>query len=416
MITDILNLSILIFFSIFGFKNPHIAYSSAIWVDLYKPQLTSSSFLSGLPLSAIFTIYFFFSCIINIQKITVPKNKLYHIIIIFFSIWITITTFLAEFQLLAWLKYDISIKTILIAYFLPFVLNTKARVETFLWLLLASFGAFFFAAGLKSILGGGGYEVALIADSRFMWAEGSTLATQAISFVPILIYLYSKSELGKSNIFSKGILIGFILCSVAILIGTQSRSGLIAFIVLFLIYFINARSKLNVILLLILITPPLYFITPQSWFDRMSSMKSVQNIKTESSAMGRVNVWNWTLNYVNNENPMTGGGFNSYHANLEQLPSYNPINDEITLNKNAKAFHSIIFEVLGEHGWIGLIIFLFLIMKIFLTKSNDLWNQDLLRVIKYSTIVYCAGGMFLGIAFYPWIYYMYGLSAINVKE
>ena len=53
-----------------------------------------------------------------------------------------------------------------------------------------------------------------------------------------------------------------------------------------------------------------------------------------------------------------GGGFYAYLDNKEQLHRYTKGEEKFESNPSGKAFHSIIFEVLGEHGYVGLGIFL----------------------------------------------------------
>jgi hypothetical protein len=43
-------------------------------------------------------------------------------------------------------------------------------------------------------------------------------------------------------------------------------------------------------------------------------------------------------------------------------------------------------------------------------EDNVSWKKQLARGLNMSLLIYCAGGLFVGIAFYPWIYYIYGVS------
>ena len=63
--------------------------------------------------------------------------------------------------------------------------------------------------------------------------------------------------------------------------------------------------------------------------------------------MGRINAWwmAWNLAKAN----FTGGGFDIYEPSVFQAYAPNP--DDV------HAAHSIYFQVLGEHGFVGLILF-----------------------------------------------------------
>src|SRR3990167_7049221 len=152
MITDLLNLSILLLFVMKGFKNPFVALTGVIWVDLYKPQLLSQSFLFERPLSLLMTAFFMFVLITNFKKIQRPSSALYIFLVPAFMVWITITTINAKFPAAAWPKHDIAFKTILFAYFIPFALAERKHVELFLWVIMGSLGSYMLTAGAKATL------------------------------------------------------------------------------------------------------------------------------------------------------------------------------------------------------------------------------------------------------------------------
>jgi hypothetical protein len=88
--------------------------------------------------------------------------------------------------------------------------------------------------------------------------------------------------------------------------------------------------------------------------------------------------------------------------------------------EEGRAFHSIYFEVLGEHGWIGLAIFFSIFAVFFLDMRRirrqvrhrpDLeWLGDLARSLSHSVLIFLAGAAFVGIAFYPLQYYLFALA------
>ena len=88
--------------------------------------------------------------------------------------------------------------------------------------------------------------------------------------------------------------------------------------------------------------------------------------------------------------------------------------------EEGRAFHSIYFEVLGEHGWIGLAIFFAIFAVFFLDMRRirrqvrdrpDLeWLGDLARALSHGVLIFMAGAAFIGIAFYPLQYYLFALA------
>src|SRR5258706_10100751 len=74
------------------------------------------------------------------------------------------------------------------------------------------------------------------------------------------------------------------------------------------------------------------------------------------------------------------------------------------------AAHSIYFQILGEHGFVGLALFLLLWILLWRdaswiirrTQGQDelRWASDLARMIQVSLIGYLVGGAFLSLAYY----------------
>lgn len=419
MITDLIMAFILMAFVILGLTRPHIALCGVVWVDTVKPQNTSFSFLAGQPLSMVVTLVFFIAIAANFKKIRIPKSFLYHFLMLGFMFWITLATYHAQFQNVAWLKYDFVIKTLFLTYFIPFVIIKRQHIEAFLWVVAMSFGMFIFMAGVKTLRGGGGYGVSLVGGNGFMYSEGSTLATLAVCLLPIFLYLRAESKLADGKRFFKLMLLGYAFCSLLTLIGTQARTGMVAAVAYIMLLAVQTKNKFKTLIVLALLPFLIMPFVTDAWVVRMSSVEDATT--TEASAVGRLVVWRWTLDYVA-DRPLLGGGFYAHLANAGQLDLYQKGNEVEISQKGGKAFHNIFFEVLGEAGYGGLLLFCGMILlalkkNYFLSKTRhlyanekDKWIPNTAVAINTSLIVYCVGGLFIGVAFYPWMYYLFGLS------
>ena len=79
------------------------------------------------------------------------------------------------------------------------------------------------------------------------------------------------------------------------------------------------------------------------------------------------------------------------------------------------AAHSIYFQMLGEHGYVGLILFLSLgingwinsrrIIRFSKGKPEYGWAADLARAIQVSLVGFAAGGVFVNIGYWELQYY-----------
>ena len=82
---------------------------------------------------------------------------------------------------------------------------------------------------------------------------------------------------------------------------------------------------------------------------------------------------------------------------------------------NFHAAHSIYFEILGDLGIVGLLIFLAILANVFVTRNeikklvgpsdaHRLWISDLADVIAASLIAYLVGGAAVSMAYYEVVY------------
>ena len=122
--------------------------------------------------------------------------------------------------------------------------------------------------------------------------------------------------------------------------------------------------------------------------------------------MGRINSWYMAFN-VANDRPLVGGGFELYTP--KTFARYAPDPEAI------HAAHSIYFQMLGEHGYVGLLLFLAIgiggwlnagrIVKITRDNPDLKWDGDFARAIQVSLIGYAVGGLFVNIGYWEIQYY-----------
>lgn len=149
---------------------------------------------------------------------------------------------------------------------------------------------------------------------------------------------------------------------------------------------------------------------PEEWEARM---RTIQTYQEDASAQSRLQVWTMLANLAL-DRPWLGGGFLPYQAWIYE--KYNP---DYTI---AMAAHSIYFQVLGEHGFVGLALFLGFWALAWRTCSRlermssgepDLrWAYWLSRMTKVSLAGYFVGGAFLNLAYWDMPYYLFVLVGV----
>jgi probable O-glycosylation ligase (exosortase A-associated) len=123
--------------------------------------------------------------------------------------------------------------------------------------------------------------------------------------------------------------------------------------------------------------------------------------------MGRINAWRMAWNLAK-EHPLFGGGFDIYNAPV--FARYAPV------PANIHAAHSIYFQVLGEHGFIGAFFFVLFWWLTWRTAAwirrnttpdgDDRWAFHLAAMSQVSLIGYFVGGAFLSLAYFDVPYYV----------
>ena len=117
-----------------------------------------------------------------------------------------------------------------------------------------------------------------------------------------------------------------------------------------------------------------------------------------------------------------GGGFNSYLVNVIELQGVDQNTPEI---QHGRAFHSSYFEILGEQGYPGLIMFLLatgtsvLALRRLTKKTRKIphlaWCADMSDALQSGILVFMTSGAFVGIAFQPIIWYFIAMS-VSLRE
>jgi putative inorganic carbon (hco3(-)) transporter len=145
-------------------------------------------------------------------------------------------------------------------------------------------------------------------------------------------------------------IMGFLVASAVF--QTYSRGALVGACAMGTVFWLRSRAKFSTGLLIAVIAVAIYNFAPEAWFHRMETIDSYQD---DPSSMGRIQIWKISLR-IAELHPVTGGGFRVTYSPGIVNPML--IGTDIPRLSAARAAHSIYFDVLSEHGWVGLALFL----------------------------------------------------------
>jgi probable O-glycosylation ligase (exosortase A-associated) len=148
---------------------------------------------------------------------------------------------------------------------------------------------------------------------------------------------------------------------------------------------------------------------PQDWFDRMGTIETYDE---DASTQGRFQIWALSTQ-IALDRPLVGGGFDV----LFDRDTYVRYQSNI----RPRTAHSIVFQVLGEHGFVGLFLFLMMGLSVWLQgfkvrrltryRADLRWAYDLASMWQVSLMGYFSAGLFLNLAFFDLVYLYIPLSA-----
>jgi len=245
--------------------------------------------------------------------------------------------------------------------------------------------------GLFTLLTGGNFRVWGPPGSFI--EDNNEFALSLVMAIPLLRFLQMQlvSRWGRHAMTAMTV-----LCAVAA-IGSYSRGALLAISAMAAFMWWNGKNKIVVGIVLGVVAPLLIAFMPSEWTGRMSTISEYDQ---DESSMGRIsawwNAWNIAFHYP------TGVGFDA--ARPELFAQYSPYPEMV------HAAHSIYFQVLGNHGFIGL--FLFLTIWFMTWRSagwlrthsakipQAAWCVDLGAMCQVCLVGYAVGGAFLSLAYF----------------
>ncbi|MBS0493913.1 MAG: putative O-glycosylation ligase, exosortase A system-associated [Proteobacteria bacterium] len=399
---------------LWGFRAPILFVLGYVWASIFTPQRVAYSIVTSIPISLIFAL-FSFAAFFLLKKENYIRWRTQSIMSGLLAVWMTVSLLWAVVPESAYIKWDWAVKSIVFTVIIPHFIRGKKEFEAFLWTILIPGMAHCIAFGAKVFLSGGGYGIPLgLVGGNTGYGEGSTLAMFSVSLIPVAAYLFFHQTLLPQKNMTRWMLGSFIVLLLLAGIGTYARTAAVCLVVLVVCLIYYSKRKLLGVLSILLFAAVVYPFIDVSWIERMATIDS----GSDASAMGRVAVWKWVIEYIA-IHPL-GGSFDMYRINSYTMD----LSDGSILHVTAKAFHSIYFEVLGEGGIPGILIFIVLILttlaafmrhREILTTTGEAWLSDAGRYLLMSTLVYLAGGAFIGIAFQSYFYYLAALSAAYIN-
>jgi len=362
------------------------------WISFMNPHVEVYGFAQSIPWAYISILVLLVGCVFGREPKFLAINGV-TVFIVLMMIMVSVTSMNAiSLQLLVEDMWTRVIKIFISVLLIGALLTDRWRIHALIWLFVISLGFYGVKGGLFTLVTGGGFMV--LGPMGSMIYDRNHLAVALLMTVPLMNYLRLHSA---HRITRLGLLVVIPLTIVSA-IGTSSRGALVSAAVLGLIFWLRSHTKIQTGLVSILAAGLIFNFMPASWHERMST---ITEYKADASASNRVVMWEVALKIAQSR-PFLGGGFKATHS-PDVMQRYAP---EVA----PLAPHSIWFEVIAEHGFLGFGIWLsgllfavyytFRVTALAKNRPELRWAYDLARMSQVSIAVFCTGGTFLSLPYW----------------
>lgn len=299
------------------------------------------------------------------------------------------------------------------------LVDRRSRITTLAWTLLAICTILVIRnfSKLGQTLRVGGFK------AGYFLGDGNDFAWGMIIALPLIASLL---VIQKDFLNRTAGLVGASVCLLGI-VGTGSRGGSLALgasLIFYLVFL--SKKKLAGLSVIAAVLLGVFLIAPGSYFDRM---KTVATYEEDSSAQSRLMLWGYAFDMaVDFPLGVGAGNFASAYGRY-----YAPVGER-SADANAVAWgqgrwlnaHSIYFKALGEYGFLGFFLVIWLILRnlqISLHARNSLLllprseiPSEWAGLVAMSICGFAVAGIFLGGLAYPHMFFLSGLVVAISNE
>jgi probable O-glycosylation ligase (exosortase A-associated) len=388
-VRDLLLMAVILGGSLYALRKPWVGAILWTWVSIMNPHEQLAWSAANWPVASIVAICTLLGLLFTRDRqnpfLGAPVWAL-----LGFAIWICVTLPFSIFFDESVPLWQRSMKIFLMLFVTLALLDTRQKLDWFVWAMVVSLGFYGLKGGVFTLATGGNYLV---------WGPGgfiggnNELALALVMTIPLMRYLQLQSLRRPIRL---GLGAAMLLTAITVL-GSYSRGALLAIGSMTLLLWWKSERKVVWGLALLSLAVIMLPFMPDQWWDRMATIRTYEE---DASALGRINAWWMAWNLARDR--FFGGGFMVWMDSVFRV--YAPVADDV------HAAHSIYFQVLGEHGFVGLFLFVAILVLTWVAAqglirrcagtSATQWAADLGAMVQVSLLGYAVGGAFLSLAYF----------------
>ena len=380
----------------FALFEPFIGVALWTWLSVMNPHRLTWGFSYNFPFAMLTAIATLLSLLLAPKKLKFPVNGT-TVTLVAFTIWMTVTYLTAIHVSDSYDMWSRVSKTLLMTLVALAAVRSERQITIFVWLFVMSVAFFGIKGGVFAFLTGGEFKVWGPPDSQI--EDNNAISVALIMMIPLLAYFYQHAP----RRWIKPAMLASILLCIGSILASYSRGAFVAISAMLLFLAAKSRQRFLLIGLMALALPAMLAAMPDAWWERMATISSSSD-NPDQSVQGRYNAW-WMAWNLAKDRPIFGGGFEIYDPEVFARYAPDPL--------DVHAAHSIYFQMLGEHGFVGLGLFLLLAFLMWRTGARIIrgsppgpyqWRADLARALQVSMVGFFVGGLTVNIGYWD-VYY-----------
>jgi putative inorganic carbon (HCO3(-)) transporter len=377
------------------FLRPVMGIYMWYWVSFMNPHRFGWNYARyGFPIGLCIALATLLGFIFVQRKMSFPKQR-DAFLIIALMVFLTFTTLFGILPNEAWPIWEQVIKILLMTIVTVLVIDDKEKLRRLLIVITLSIGFFGVKGAIWGIFTGGQYR--LYGPMLSFISDNNAMGMALCMIIPIALFLF-RTERKK---MMRVLFLGVFVTSIFGVLLTYSRGGFLGLAVVLLSLTSKAKKKVISVGVIAILALVLISFMPEKWHERIGG---TIDYKEDLSAVSRLEMWKWAWTYAL-EHPFIGGGFATFKS-----------------REAVRNVHSIYFGVLAEHGFIGLALFVGLILSAYrscaeikkMSRGNSIlgWNAHLADMLQSSIIAYIVCGAFLNLQYFDLFYCIIAIIVI----
>jgi probable O-glycosylation ligase (exosortase A-associated) len=289
-----------------------------------------------------------------------------------------------------WTRWIFVSKILLMTVAAIAVVESFQQLRVLVAVIAGCFGIFVLKALPFIIVTRGAYRV--YGPENSMLNDNNAVGLALNMTLPVFFFL-AQTEWRR---WRKRIFVFLFLITIPAIMCTYSRGALLGLVVVLTLMFFQLKQRLWLVPVMVLGLVFALVFAPEKWRERMDPNQGI-----DSSANSRLYAWTFARNLAM-DYPVAGGGFRTFTPEL--FARYAPGGGSMVLGP-----HSVYFQILGEHGFAGLFLYLGVLASAFLTTfriaktARLLGDYDVLQyayMFRFSLAGFVTSGFFLGLAYF----------------